>query len=124
MTIRDVYEKMGADYDAVLRRLPSEALIGKLLLKFPADDCFPTLKAAPDNHDAETAFRGVHTLKGVSQNLGFDNLYPPAYDLTEALRGRTLEGSGELFPLVEQQYEITVRAIREYEAALSQNPAE
>lgn len=39
-------------------------------------------------------------------------------------RGRTLEGSGELFPLVEQQYEITIRAIREYEAALSQNPAE
>ena len=34
------------------------------------------------------------------------------------------EGSGELFPLVEQQYEITIRAIREYEAALSQNPAE
>lgn len=33
------------------------------------------------------------------------------------------EGSGELFPLVEQQYEITIRAIREYEAALSQNPA-
>lgn len=32
------------------------------------------------------------------------------------------EGSGELFPLVEQ-YEITIRAIREYEAALSQNPA-
>ena len=34
------------------------------------------------------------------------------------------EGFGELFPLVEQQYEITIRAIREYEAALPQNPAE
>lgn len=37
---------------------------------------------------------------------------------------RSAKGSGELFPLVEQQYEITIRAIREYEAALPQNPAE
>lgn len=37
---------------------------------------------------------------------------------------RSAKGSGELFPLVEQQYEITIWAIREYEAALSQNPAE
>mgnify|MGYP007135578005 CR=1 FL=1 len=37
---------------------------------------------------------------------------------------RTGEGAGEVFPLGEQQYEITIRAIREYEAALPQNPAE
>ena len=37
---------------------------------------------------------------------------------------RSVKGSGELFPLVEQQYEIMIRAIREYEAALPQNPAE
>lgn len=36
---------------------------------------------------------------------------------------RSAKGSGELFSLVEQ-YEITIRAIREYEAALPQNPAE
>lgn len=37
---------------------------------------------------------------------------------------RSAKGYGELFPMVEQQYEITIRAIREYEAALPQNPAE
>lgn len=37
---------------------------------------------------------------------------------------RSAKGSGELITMVEQQYEITIRAIREYEAALSQNPAE
>ena len=28
--------------------------------------------------DAKEAFMAAHTLKGVSQNLGFDNLYEPA----------------------------------------------
>lgn len=37
--------------------------------------------------DAEGAFMAAHTLKGVSQNLGFDNLYEPAVVVTEALRG-------------------------------------
>ena len=37
---------------------------------------------------------------------------------------RSAKGSGELSPMVEQQYEITIRANREYQAALSQNPAE
>lgn len=29
MTIRECYEKMGSDYDAVLERIPSEAIITK-----------------------------------------------------------------------------------------------
>lgn len=37
--------------------------------------------------DAKEAFVAAHTLKGVSQNLGFDNLYEPAVVVTEALRG-------------------------------------
>ncbi len=117
MTIREVYERMGADYEAVLRRLPSEALIGRLLLKFPEDDTFRTLKKALEEKDAQTAFRAAHTLKGVCQNLGFDNLFQPVYDLTEALRGGSLQGSDELMPPVEKQYDITMKAIRDYEAS-------
>ena len=117
MTIREVYDKMGADYEAVLHRLPSEALIGRLLLKFPADATFRTLKDALAAQDAKTAFRAAHTLKGVCQNLGFDNLFQPVYDLTEALRGGSLEGSDELMPLVEKQYDLTMQAIRDYEAS-------
>ncbi len=117
MTIREVYERMGADYEAVLRRLPSEALIGRLLLKFPEDDTFRTLKKALEEKDAQTAFRAAHTLKGVCQNLGFDNLFQPVYDLTEALRGGSLQGSDELMPPVEKQYDTTMKAIRDYEAS-------
>ena len=34
MTIRECYEKMGSDYDAVLERIPSEAIITKFAKKF------------------------------------------------------------------------------------------
>ena len=34
--------------------------------------------------DAETAFRGAHTLKGVCLNLGFQKLYEVSAELTNA----------------------------------------
>ena len=46
------------------------------------------------------------------QNLGFTNLYQPAYELTEVLRAGTLEGSKEWFDRVTEQYNITINAIR------------
>lgn len=114
MEVREVYEKMGANYEEVLRRLPSEALIARLVVKFPADGTFQSLKEALEAKNATEAFRAAHTLKGVCQNLGFDNLFQPVFDLTEALRGGSLEGSDELMPLVEKQYQITIDAITEF----------
>ena len=61
---------------------------------------------------AYTLERVCRTLKGVCQNLGFTNLYQPAYELTEVLRAGTLEGSGEWFARVTEQYKITTDAIR------------
>lgn len=58
------------------------------------------------------AFRGAHTLKGVCQNLGFSNLYAPAYTLTETLRAGQLEGTQEQFAKVAEQYQCTMDAIR------------
>ena len=37
MTIQECYEAIGGNYEDVLRRLRSEALIRKFTLKFPAD---------------------------------------------------------------------------------------
>ncbi len=56
-------------------------------------------------------FRAAHTLKGVCQNLGFDNLYQVSFDITEKLRGRETDGCEELFAKVEEQYKKTTDAI-------------
>ena len=94
MTIEQAYEKMGADYNGVLTRFMSEALVTRFAGKFLTDPSFDTLK-------------------GICLNLGFDNLYKPSSELTELLRAGTLDGSEELMKQVEDQYAVTINALHE-----------
>ena len=112
MTIQECYKKMGADYQEVLGRLYNETMICKFVRMFLQDDSFQILEDALRRGDVKEAFRGAHTLKGVCQNLGFSNLYAPAYALTETLRAGKLEGTQEQFARVEEQYRCTMDAIR------------
>ena len=112
MTIQECYKEMGADYQEVFQRLPRESMIRKFTLMFLNDDSYPKLEQSLKEENVQAAFRAAHTLKGVCQNLGFTNLYQPAYELTEVLRAGTLEGSRELFARVTEQYKITTDAIR------------
>ena len=89
-----------------------ESMVRKFALMFLNDDSYPKLEQSLKEGNAQEAFRAAHTLKGVCQNLGFTNLYQPAYELTEVLRAGTLEGSGEWFARVTEQYKITTDAIR------------
>ena len=112
MTIQECYKQMGADYEDVLKRLYSEAMIRKFALMFLKDDSYPKLEQALAEQNVKEAFRAAHTLKGVCQNLGFANLYVPASALTETLRAGKLEGTQAQFAKVAEQYKVTVDAIR------------
>ena len=112
MTVKECYQQMGADYEGVLGRLRSEALIKKFAMKFLDDGSFQSLKDNLIQGNGEEAFRAAHTLKGVCQNLGFDNLYKVSFDITEKLRGKETKGCEELFAKVEDQYRKTTEAIR------------
>lgn len=112
MTIQECYAQMGADYEEVLKRLYSEAMIRKFVVMFLKDDSFQNLETMLAQENVKEAFRAAHTLKGVCQNLGFSNLYAPAFELTETLRAGSLEGTKEQFERVAKQYKITTDAIR------------
>ena len=99
----------------MLKRLGSEALIQRFAVKFLKDSSFQDLKDGIDAGDAEKAFRGAHTLKGVCLNLGFESLYQVSAELTEKLRGRELKDYEELYKAVEEQYHRVIQAIQEYE---------
>lgn len=75
MTLQEFYTRIGGNYDDTLRRIPSEAIVRKFVLKYPNDPSFGQLKDALASKDWETAFRASHTLKGVAQNLGMEHLY-------------------------------------------------
>ena len=46
MTIQECYQKMGADYEDVLKRLYSESMIRKFARMFLDDDSYPKLEDA------------------------------------------------------------------------------
>lgn len=73
--MQECYKAIGGNYEAVLGRLHSEALIQRFTLKFLEDQSYLQLKQALENKNYEDAFRSAHTLKGVCQNLSFDRLY-------------------------------------------------
>ena len=113
MELKEVYEKIGGDYDDVVRRLMGEELVRKFLLKFLDDKSYADLERTLSEGDYKEAFRAAHTLKGVCLNLGFTELYKVSAELTEVLRGRETAGSDELYAQVKEQYTSLTEAIRE-----------
>lgn len=119
MTIEQCYEQLHGDYAQVIQRLPSPALVERFIGKFLDDGSFSELTSAMAAGQTEAAFRAAHTLKGVSANLGFEQLRQSSSAMTEFLRGKAEPVPAEALPLLEQvrrDYQMTVDAIRAYRA--------
>ena len=58
MSLKECYEKMGADYEDVLSRLRSEGLVRKFAVKFLDDDSYAALKDAMAAGNALGAMAG------------------------------------------------------------------
>lgn len=114
MTLKECYEKMGGDYVDVMDRLTKEDRIAKYVKKFPEDTTFQILCEAREAKDHEAVFRTIHTLKGVSQNLGFTKLYEACDEMTEAVRGGVELQDVSLFEAVEREYKETVAVIESF----------
>ena len=46
MTLKEFYEQIDGSYEDTLHRLPSEALVHRFVLKYPADPSFAQLREA------------------------------------------------------------------------------
>ena len=86
MELEEFYKQVGGNFEDVKRRLFNEEFIRKFVLKFKDDETFDNLIDAFNKVDYKEAFRFIHTLKGISVNLGFDDLYQASCNLTECLR--------------------------------------
>ena len=114
MTLRECYDAMGANFEEILGRLRSEKMIQKFALKFLDDTSYQLIIDSMAAKDYAEAFRGAHTIKGVSSNLGFTKLLASSSALTEALRnGYTPEADG-LLERTKADYETTIAALRAF----------
>ena len=113
MTVEECYIRLGADYGDAIRRLGNAERLKKFLGKLASDESFPTLREALAARNYEQAFQAVHTLKGISMNLGLSPLAVSSSALTEVLRGKKADDRIEpLFQNVEKDYDDTIAAIQ------------
>ena len=106
MELKEVYEKIGGDYDDVVRRLMGEKLVRKFLLKFLDDKSYADLERTLS--------------EGVCQNLSLTSLYQVSSQLTEELRNEDTAVPGnpnisDYMSKVTAEYHKTIEAIQELE---------
>lgn len=118
MTVKEVYAKVGANYDEVVRRLMKESLVYKFLKQFiEEDDTYTQLEKNMAEGNVELSFRAAHTLKGVALNLGLVNLAEPVSELAEDLRAGGSDKAAELFVRTQEQYRLIADAVAQMEEA-------
>jgi|GEM_PF-2450863 len=88
MKLDEFFRCVGGGYGEAKARFQNDERIVRFLNMFPGDDSMQNLTNAMNTGDATTAFRAVHTLKGVALNLGLGSLAHASSQMTEALRAR------------------------------------
>ena len=121
MTVKELYETIGGDYNEALRRLSMDQLIGKFIVRFLEDTSCSALLTAWAQQDEKGLFEEAHAAKGVCANLALTSLAGLADTITEATRpgNEALRSEIDLPHLVsefEQCYADTVREIRVFAA--------
>lgn len=112
MTVRECYDRLGADYEGVVSRLVTEERVKKFIIRLSEDRSFAGLCTAMEQENAEEAFMGAHTLKGIAMNLGLTRITEIAGALTEELRGgKITQEAFDLFSELENPYMETIRFI-------------
>ncbi len=86
MTIRELYQEIGGDYDQALRVLRVEKLIDKHIRRLTQSGVVDRLLAAGESMDAVRLFEAAHAAKGVCGNLGLSHLSEMASELAEEYR--------------------------------------
>ena len=122
MTVQELYQSIGGDYDQAMRILRMDKLLDKHIRKFTKNNLVENLLAAGESMDPTALFEAAHALKGVSANLGLTALSNAASEITEEFRpgaSRRLsddEVKAKLRSLGEL-YRTVAEGIRRYEGA-------
>ena len=120
MTIQELYQKIGGDYEQAIRVLRVEKLIDKHIRKFTKNGIVEAVLKAGEDMDPVTLFETAHALKGVSANLGLSEMSRLASEIADEFRpGSTRSLSDEEITSRMQQiselYDRTADGIRQYE---------
>ena len=122
MTLQELYQSMGEDYEQALRVLRIEKLVDKHIRKLPQNGLIEAMVAAGETMDPAQLFESAHAAKGNCGNLGLTRLSSMASEITEEFRPghpRTMSDDAvrEKLGEIDALYRKTVEAIHTYEAS-------
>ena len=125
MTLKELYEQIGGDYEQALRVLRMDKLIDKHIRKLPTGGVCDALIAAGETMDPTQLFETAHAVKGVCGNLGLTKMAEAASEITEEFRpgsSRKLsdEEIGERIRAFSELYAQAREGIERYEAESAQ----
>jgi HPt (histidine-containing phosphotransfer) domain-containing protein len=119
MTPKELYDRIGGDYEAAKRTMMTDAMISRFIVKLIDDKSYSRLMAAAETMDSVGLFEASHAMKGVYANLGLTNLSAAASELTEEFRAgteRTLsdEAVKEKIDAITAMYEEAVEGVKQF----------
>ena len=86
MTVQELYESIGGNYESAKRVMMNDALISRFIVKLLDDKSCERLLNAEEGLDGPGLFEGAHAMKGVYANLGLDALSAAASEIAEEFR--------------------------------------
>ena len=86
MTIQELYQNMGADYEQAIRVMRLDKLVDKHIRKLAANGVVDQLIEAGRGMNPTELFETAHAVKGVCANLGLTRLSEAASEIAEEYR--------------------------------------
>ena len=122
MTIQELYQNMGADYEQAIRVMRLDKLVDKHIRKLAANGVVDQLIEAGRGMNPTELFETAHAVKGVCANLGLTRLSQAASEIAEEYRpGKSRRFTDaqvlEKIRQIVQQYQKIVEEIQKYENA-------
>ena len=119
MTIQELYDRIGGDYNQAIRVLRMDKLVDKHIRRLTVGGVPDSLIAAGETMDPTQLFETAHAVKGVCANLGLVRLSGLASDIAEEFRPgnsrkMTDEEVREKLQAFAALYRTTADGIRQY----------
>ncbi len=86
MTVQELYDRIGGDYEQAIRVLRMDKLIDKHIRKLITSGVPEALIEAGKDGDPTRLFEAAHAVKGVCANLGLVRMSGVASDIAEEFR--------------------------------------
>lgn len=120
MTIQELYNAIGGNYDQAVRVMKLDRLIDKYVRRLKDSKVDEKLAEAGEAMDAGMLFESAHAMKGVCSNLGLDILTKAADEITEefrpgSARRLTDDEVKDRLKAIADQFRVTMDGIRRYE---------